>query len=162
MALVRPLLEYCVQVWSPHLRKYIKLIEGVQRRATRMVPELKHLTYEERLEKLKLTTLEERRARGDMIETYKIITGKEKVNPGKFFQMIPDREGPRARDKKIFKQRVEKDGRRHYFTQRVTNGWNGLTNNIVNAEKTSEFKTLLDAYMASRTLVRNNDIYIWQ
>ena len=162
MSLVRPLLEYCVQVWSPHLRKHIKLIEGVQQRATRMVPELKHLTYEERLEKLKLTTLEERRARGDMIETYKIITGKEKVNPGKFFQMIPDREGPRARDKKIFKQRVEKDGRRHYFTQRVTNGWNGLTNNIVNAEKTSEFKTLLDAYMASRTLVRNNDIYIWQ
>ena len=56
MSLVRPLLEYCVQVWSPHLRKHIKLIEGVQQRATRMVPELKHLTYEERLEKLKLTT----------------------------------------------------------------------------------------------------------
>ena len=106
MALVRPLLEYCIQVWSPHLRKHINLIEGVQRRATRMVPELKHLSYEERLDKLKLTTLEERRARGDMIETYKIITGKEKVNPRKFFQMVPDREGPRARDKQIFKPHI--------------------------------------------------------
>ena len=162
MALVRPLLEYCVQVWSPHLRKHINLIEGVQRRATRMVPELKYLSYEERLDKLKLTTLEERRARGDMIETYKIITGKEKVNPRKFFQMVPDREGPRARDKKIFKQRVNKDVRLHSFTQRVNNGWNSLTNNMVNAEKTSEFKALLDAYMATRTLVRENDIYIWQ
>ena len=162
MALVRPLLEYCVQVWSPHLRKHINLIEGVQRRATRMVPELKHLSYEERLDKLKLTTLEERRARGDMIETYKIITGKEKVNPRKFFQMVPDREGPRARDKKIFKQQVKKDVRLHSFTQRVNNGWNSLTNNMVNAEKTSEFKALLDAYMATRTLVRENDIYIWQ
>ncbi len=53
MALIRPLLEYCVQVWSPHKRKYIKLIEGVQRRATRLVPELRELTYEERLKKIK-------------------------------------------------------------------------------------------------------------
>ena len=44
-ALIRPLLEYCVQVWSPHLQKYIKLIEGVQRRATKLVPELKDLSY---------------------------------------------------------------------------------------------------------------------
>ena len=42
-ALIRPLLEYCVQVWSPHLMKYKNLIEGVQRRATKLVPELKNL-----------------------------------------------------------------------------------------------------------------------
>ena len=46
-----------VQVWSPHLRKYIDLIEGVQRRATRLVPELKSLTYEERLEQFELTKI---------------------------------------------------------------------------------------------------------
>ncbi|CAL4252811.1 unnamed protein product, partial [Meganyctiphanes norvegica] len=78
-SLVRPLIEYCVQVWSPYKKKYIKLLEGVQRRATRLVPQLKKLTYEERLTKLRLTKLEDRRKRGDMIETYKIITRKEKV-----------------------------------------------------------------------------------
>ena len=70
-SLIRPLLEYCVQVWSPHLRKNVKLIEGVQRRATKLVPELREYPYEERLKMLKLTTLEDRRMRGDMIETYK-------------------------------------------------------------------------------------------
>ena len=161
MALVRPLLEYCVQVWSPHLRKYIKLIEGVQRRATRLVPELRDLPYEERLKILKLTTLEERRVRGDMIETYKIITRKEKVNPDRFFQMIPNRVGPRARDRKIFKKRSRNRVRRSFFTQRVPNNWNGLTNEIVNAEKTSQFKELMDAFTAARTLVNENDIYVW-
>ncbi|XP_076030414.1 uncharacterized protein LOC143018713 [Oratosquilla oratoria] len=76
VALVRPHLEYANQVWSPHLVKDIEMVENVQRRATRMVPELKGLSYEERLRRLNLPTLAYRRARGDMIETYKILTGK--------------------------------------------------------------------------------------
>ena len=44
--LVRPLLEYCVQVWSPYKQKYIELIEGIQKRAVRLIPGLRGLTYE--------------------------------------------------------------------------------------------------------------------
>ena len=77
--LVRPLSEYCMQAWSPYKRKHIDLIEGVQRRATRLVPEFRRIfydrklklwrrmTYEERLAELQLTKLEDRRIRGDMI-----------------------------------------------------------------------------------------------
>jgi len=97
--LVRPLLEYCVQVWSPYKRKYIDLLEGVQRRATRLVPELRRLiydkrikqwrrlSYEERLSELSLPKLEDRRISGDMFETFKVITGKEDVKAEKLFKM---------------------------------------------------------------------------
>ena len=57
-ALVRPHLEYCVQAWRPHLQKDIDLIEGVHRRATKMISNLKNKSYEERLSILSLTTLE--------------------------------------------------------------------------------------------------------
>ena len=66
-SLVRPHLEYAVQTWSPHQIGHIKLIEGVERRFTRMIPELKSLPYEARLKRLNLTILEIRRIRSDLI-----------------------------------------------------------------------------------------------
>ena len=84
-SLVRPHLEYAVQAWSPHQLGHIRLIEGVQRRFTRMIPELKSLTYEARLKRLNLTTLEIRRIRGDLIEVYRILNGLEKINPDSLF-----------------------------------------------------------------------------
>ena len=70
-AFVRPHLEYAVAVWSPHLKKHIDLVEKVQMRATKLVDGFGKLTYQERLERLKLPTLVYRRLRGDVIEIYK-------------------------------------------------------------------------------------------
>ena len=69
---VRPHLKYCSQIWSPHLMKDIKLIERVQRRATKLVQGIEHLSYDERLQYVGLTRLGNRRKRSDLIETYKI------------------------------------------------------------------------------------------
>ena len=63
-------------VWSPFRKKDIVTIENVERRATKMIPELKELSYKERLKKLYLPTLVYRRNRGDMIEVYKILNGR--------------------------------------------------------------------------------------
>ena len=49
-SLVRPKLEYCVQCWSPFLKKDIDKLEKVQKRATKMIEECKGMNYEQRLE----------------------------------------------------------------------------------------------------------------
>jgi hypothetical protein len=76
VSLVRPHLEYVNPVWNPYLKKHIDMIENIQRRATKLIPGLSNLSYEDRLRRLKLPSLSYRRSRGDMIEVYKIMSGK--------------------------------------------------------------------------------------
>ena len=61
-SLIVPLYKAIV---SPYLRKYIDMLEKIQRRATKLIPGLRDLRYEERLKECGLTTLETRRLRGD-------------------------------------------------------------------------------------------------
>ena len=65
-----------IQLGAPTKMKDIIAIENLQRRATKYLLLLRHMTYEERLKKLNILTLGYRRMRGDMIETYKILIGK--------------------------------------------------------------------------------------
>ena len=72
LSMVRPVLEYANPVWCPYLRKDIDRIERVQRHFTKRISGLNKLSYTERLKALDLPSLEYRRARGDMVECYKI------------------------------------------------------------------------------------------
>ena len=157
--LVRPLLEYCVQVWSPYKKNYIELLEGVQRRATRMIPRLRKMTYEERLKRLNLPRLYDRRIRGDMIETYKILSGKEKLNSRNLFQ--PSMFRGRSHSKKVFKKFSRLNVRKNWFTQRVVTKWNSLTTEEVESNKTSSFKRRYDKKEAERKAAVERDIYVW-
>ncbi len=86
-AIVRPHLEYCIHAWSPYHRKYIDMLDKIQRRATKLIPGLRDLRYEERLKECGLTTLETRRLRGDQIEVFKILNGHENIDRNIFFKI---------------------------------------------------------------------------
>ena len=102
-SLVRPHLEYGYVVWSPYTIKDQKMIENVQRRATKLIPELADKKYDERLRALGIPSSQYRRLRADMIQTYKIIHGIDRINIELFFEMSTStRTGHSC---KLFKQR---------------------------------------------------------
>ena len=103
-------LEYCVQAWSPYYAKDSLMLEKVQCRATKLVIGLKEFTYEERLT---LYRLEEGR---DLIETFKLLTGKENIDPDQFFNI--NLNNLRGHSKKINKQQCMKLCRCRFFSQR--------------------------------------------
>ena len=114
-ALVRPHLEYANQIWSPWLQRQIHSIENVQKRATKLLPGYDNLSYEERLKKLRLPTLTNRRLRGDLIETYKILTNKYDPEICENFIELRKDSNTRGHSLKIYKQRCKLNVRKNCF-----------------------------------------------
>src|SRR5258705_12912374 len=82
---IRPILEYCLPAWYPHHVKYSCELEKVYRHSTNISPALCDLPYEDRLRLLNLSTFEDRKMRGDLILTYKIVNGKSGLVIDDFF-----------------------------------------------------------------------------
>lgn len=144
-SLVRPKLEYCIQVWSPYLKKDIDILEKVQRRATKLISECQGLSYVDRLSVCNLTTLQKRRLRGDLIETFKLIRGFENLDCRTFFN-LSNSNRTRGHRYKLVKNRSRLDIRKYFFSQRIVDTWNKLPQVVVEAPSVNLFKNKLDLY----------------
>ena len=142
-SLVRPHLEYSTTVWNPHYQKDKNLLERIQHRFTRLFKDLRTIPYEERLVKLRLWSLEERRNRCDLIELFKMVKGYSDLPWSDFFQ-LSTLTSTRGHTWKIAKPCCSTDRRRHFFSLRSLNRWNCLSQDIIDSTSVNCFKSGLE------------------
>ncbi|CAH8587944.1 unnamed protein product [Schistosoma guineensis] len=144
-SLVRTKLENCAQAASPCLKGDSEILEKVRRAVTCAIPELRGLSYKERLEKLDLFTLSYRRLRGDLILMYRIL--RNDFGPKLFSLFLPTRAGHlRGHSRRVEKPRTNKIPVAYRFSHRVINTWNLLPEAVVSAPSIDSFKRRLNTH----------------
>ena len=153
--LIRPHLEYCVQLWNPAAEhgnwSLIMRIENVQRRFTRMIEGVGLFPYSERLQILDLTTLAERRSRGDLIEVYKASQGLSQLagvlNFSRSGLNIIYKPG-KCKDSKINRFR------RNFINDRIMLSWNKLPIEVKISSNLNFFKSNLEIFKRKTIALR--------
>ena len=138
-ALARPHLESCIQLWSPQHRKDMELLERVQRRATKMIRGLEHLSCEERLRELGLFSLEKRRLQGDLIAAFQYSKGAYKKDGDRLFIRVCYNK-TRGNGLKLKEGRFRLDIRKKFFMVSVVEHWHRLLSEVVDAPSLETFK----------------------
>ena len=148
-SLIRPHLEYCVQMWNPVAAhgswKTILELEAVQRRYTRMIDDIGVLPYSERLDALKLTTLAERRIRGDLIETFKIFSNLVDYGSN-IFKASRSGSNIVSRINLAIDNSNVKNIRKTFLSERVLPFWNALPISVKNSSSVNDFKINLEVF----------------
>lgn len=138
IAYVRPILEYCSPVWSPFYMKDISLLERVQKRLTRKIIG-KTKPYKNRLEELKLKSLEERRIKADLVECFKYQ--KFESYSKNFFQKSKNKYN---QNNDLYIEYARTDMRKFWFANRTSKVWNSLPKDVKNATNLVSFLNKLE------------------
>ena len=130
----------------------INILERVQHRATKLIPSIGQLDYEDRLQICNLTTLEQRRERGDAIDAFKILAGRTKIDSEKLFSFASQRHDAYTRsvtNKLLVPEKCRLDLRKYFFPNRVVRIWNDLPLEIRESQSINEFKNGYDDWTTS-------------
>ena len=146
-SLVRPHLEHVVQFWPPNLRRDIVKIEKIQRRATKMIPEIRNHSYHQRIQDLDLISLVQRRLRGQLIELFKHLNGFTTASArGLFDYDLNDR--TRNNGANIIVKHFNTSVAQHFYPIKITTTWNALPSEVVSSRTVNSFKNSLDKHWA--------------
>ena len=141
---VRPHLEFAVPAWSPWTAGDIALLEKVQMRALKMASGMGGKSYEQQLSDLDLLSLHDRRIKFDLVQTFKIVHGFDKVDHKEWFEMVGCHPGRLTRATSdplnIVKKHSNNEVRKNFFSNRVVEKWNNLPADVKRAKKVSTFK----------------------
>src|SRR6188768_4187418 len=139
---------------NPFKDTFIKDLEKVQKRATKLVAGCKGLSYQERLQRLKLPTLKYRRIRCDMIESYKILSFKydSLVSPR---LSLNTNSRTRGNSLKMNVQRTKYDIRKHCFSVKIASVWNSLPDEVILSNSINSFKKNLDKFWKNEEVLYN-------
>lgn len=124
----------------------------------RMLSDVQGGTYEEKLDKVGLTTLTERRERGDAIETFKTLNGFNKVTKEKWFQAEEEdarptrrnttitEDGEQRRPNVLKEEAARLEIRKNFFNVRAAKTWNGIPDTVRQKKTVNAFKMAYDEW----------------
>ena len=145
---IRPHLEFAAPVWNALSKEDLKKLETFQRKVTRYATDLNGLDYAQRLEALKITTIKDRRIRGDLIQYFKIKNGHDDIRLLKEPKL---QKSKRPHDQKIEREAFNKCNQRfNFLTNRIAGTWNNLPSKAVEAQSLNGFKARIDKHMSSK------------
>ena len=140
----------------PWLEGDKEMLEKVQKRLVRLISDKRGNSYEERLESVGLTTLTERRQRGDMIEAFKTLNGFNRATWFLFQNADSNRatrstvsiagDEERQRNNVLYKERVCLETRKNFFSVRVVDQWNLIPDEIKEQKSVNGFKNRYDEW----------------
>ncbi|KFQ68323.1 hypothetical protein N335_06841, partial [Phaethon lepturus] len=147
-SLVRPHLESCLQLWSPQHRKDMDLLERVQRRPTKLIRGLEHLSCEDRLRQLGLFFLKKRRFRGHLIAAFQYLKGSYMKDGDRLFSRACCNT-TRSNGFKLKESRFRLDRRKKFFTIRVVKHWHRFPREVVDVPSLATLKVRLDGALSN-------------
>ena len=145
-SMIRTPMEHAGVVWTPYKKKHINNLEKIQKHFTKYMYGMKKLSYHERLTRLKLPSLEYRRFRGDLIETYKILHNLYDPITTKSLLTIDSQTKTRSNGLKLKKVRVNYKQYQMFYTNRIQTHWNKLPRYIVTSKSLNQFKNRIDTH----------------
>ncbi|KAK3084777.1 hypothetical protein FSP39_018740 [Pinctada imbricata] len=152
-SIVRPHLEYASSAWSTVNKREAALIENTQRRATKLIKDISHLPYTQRMKILGIPSLEYRRIRCDMIQVFKYVKGIDVVDEN----LLTPSENTRTRGNKykLAKPHCRLNIRKFSFVPRIVNVWNSLPDHVVDSPNINIFKSRLNTHWKDQNIKFN-------